>query len=196
MTACLLYGGGYDSTALALYLKKIDLIHFHYGQKGQKAECKQFLQMLNAGFEGARFSLMKQEGFLERARFSCPTLPTYWHNSAGVMKWRNPLLISAAICLGYDRIYYAGHIEPKGSRFYDATPKFLRRMNKAMKVLGAKVISPFSNLTREEVFDIGVQLNPELMWRARKASCWNGNLCGRCSHCRQGAKFWSRYLVE
>lgn len=191
----LLYGGGIDSSALAMWLFnskiKFDMLLINYNQKAYKGElaaAKYFANITNSkliikkinSWNDVKHPLLKQG------------VMTDIHNK-NVIALRNQTFLNEAsiYCLNnsYQSIYCGFHVEPKGSKFYDAKQEFVVAYQNLLltQKIKLKIVTPFANQTKEQYIH-----NLNLTTIKKTFSCYESKTkkeCGKCTHCKQKAKF-------
>ena len=189
MKRIVLYGGGLDSTALALSLAstygagEIELLHIDYGQKATPGERAAQERMELRGFPISRLSL---DINYSNASIMTPGIAT--ERAANVLELRNPLLVAfaasyAASTAERSMLYLGFHYEPDNT-FPDAGAAWLSDMQDVFATATHKsvlVVAPFSSMPRREVFATGIALEPQLASLAH--TCYEAIACGQCTHC-------------
>jgi len=184
-----LYGGGLDSTALALSLgetyspQEIELLHIDYGQKATKGERKAVERMAQRGFKHTYLAMCIDYSSAAIMR------PGFANNrAANMLELRNPLLVafaaSYAASVAERSVLYLGfHYEPD-SVFPDAKAGWLAPMQDVLNQATHRsvlVTAPFSDMPRAEVFATGCRIEPKLAQLAH--TCYEAVACGKCTHC-------------
>lgn len=216
-----LYGGGLDSTALVLYLIRLGLlpklIWVDYEQANAEAEC-QHLEYMVETFGLDYEILMGDFSFSQSPLLTphtTPINPKGGANPAETISYELPirnlvLTMQAASYMltkpfEYNALYLGYHKEPADRPFPDATPDWFTHVEKAIgsatHCKDFQLYAPFSNLSRQEIFNIGMDSDPHAMMKA--PTCYhpthhpNGFVewreCGECPHCKQKAAMLDYY---
>lgn len=183
----LLFGGGLDSVCLASFLNdygvNYEIMIVNYGQKawkGELASAKYYGKILgkNVYIKKTNFYLNSKNPLLNGEKAE--------KHEQNVLHYRNLHLITLAASrakeIGAKYIYVGFHLEPKDSKFEDAKPKFLFRVNKLFESLNEKVRieAPFIKMKQEEyISTTRININ-------KSFSCYESKTeeeCGKCTHC-------------
>ena len=190
-SSLLLYGGGNDSTALAIEFGShgnYAAVFFRYSQKAQE------LEELAVRRVCAIYSIELHIITLDPALFGKSALLSggiATDVKDNIVDGRNLVFISqaAALAASLNRqcLHVGFHIEPEARPFPDASSEFLESVNKTLAaalVHKVQVVAPYANLTREEIFKRGHTLNPKTFRLAH--TCYEDVVggCGVCAHCK------------
>lgn len=195
-SALVVCSGGLDST-VALYwatarYKKVEALTFKYGQNHAKREnaavkaiCKKEnvpLTVIDLGFIGKHFKSALLGGKIPEGHYAAKNM------ASTVVPFRNGIML--AVAAGFaesrklDRIILGNHA---GDHFIypDCRPQFISCISGAIwEGTGAhiRVESPFCNLTKAEIVEIGSRLAVPFKMTY---SCYKGgkNHCGKCGTC-------------
>lgn len=187
----LLHGAGLDSTALFLDMIKkgiqFDCLHFDYEHVAADAErenirdqCKKYNIPL---IRQHTSTVSKLNTGLNCMLFSGD------HSHTPVVEGRNMALIMEAVAMGYDTIYVGIDKPASGKAWGDASKVFIQTMNDLFTMSfmqrEVKVIAPFIDRDKEEVFKDAVAFDPEFFQMSM--TCWTPvssvQGCGKCKHC-------------
>lgn len=195
MKYIVLYGGGLDSSAVALYCansyspEDVTLLHVDYGQKAMQAErkamrwfaskygFKTYEGAMNFGFSGANIMRGTPLGKVAETNR---------------LELRNLVLISyaasyAASIVDVDEsvtILLGFHVEPAGASFPDARTDYLAYLEDSINLATKAVIrleTPFQYLTRLQILQEWGAFDPELLTHSH--TCYEQVACGQCTHC-------------
>lgn len=191
----LLYGGGLDSTALAVLLhaegKKLTLVHIDYGQKAVRGERQSALYF--ASKYGFSLGLLKADmGYSESHIMK--GAPLAINSETNRLELRNPLLITLAASYAAsvfpdsaaNRLYLGFHYEPPEACFPDARIEYLGSLERALRLAcntPTELRAPVHTLTRTELISKAVALDPEVL--THSYTCYQETVCGKCTHCLQ-----------
>jgi len=204
----LLHGGGLDSTALFLHLADhmpidtpLSIVHIDYGQKAAKQEFSAITRQFKALKSLKHRPLILYPGsmdlgFSQASIMEGQTLGE--QQSDNQLYFRNPLLLLYAASLMRSRypnpeepitLNVAFHVEPSNSAFPDAKTPYLAMLEEMFKELGdnIQIKTPLSHLTREEIFQIGIEYTPDFYKYAY--TCYEKDPCvagsdTMCLHCK------------
>ncbi len=188
----LLYGGGIDSSTLLAYLTKegheVHSVFFRYGQKAQELEeqaCRYFCKLYESQLLVLDVPLTSISDSTIMAGSSLANDP-----SKNILDGRNLALVSItsilAAKLQITDIAMGYHVEPVARPFPDASIEFVHAFNRmsayAFKHV-PKIVAPFSEWTREQIFLWAKENAPEILDLAH--TCYEDvpGGCGQCSHC-------------
>lgn len=195
MKYIVLYGGGLDSSAVALYCansyspEDVTLLHVDYGQKAMQAErkamrwfaskygFKTYEGEMNFGFSGAHIMKGTPLGKVaetNRLELRNLVLISYAASYAASVIDAND---SVTILLGF-------HIEPEGAAFPDARTTYLAHLessiNKATEI-EIFLETPFEYKTRLMVLQEWGPYDADLFTHSH--TCYEQVACGQCTHC-------------
>lgn len=180
----ILFSGGVDSTVLLYYLVSekipVKVIAFDYGQKAKKElECmKNTCEKLHVSYEIFDISSLNIIGSVENKE----------NPNDLVISNRNAIFLTIAsnyaIRNNISTIYY-GASEVNVPSYCDTTPEFVESINNLFNVSDLRPVTvkaPFIFMTKEEVIDIGLNLNVPLeeTWFCSER---NDAPCGECAGC-------------
>lgn len=200
----ILLGGGIDSTTLIMWLRKeypkeeLAGLFINYGQKaclGERLSSQYFCEKYDVSFKEIQCEIDK-----------ITNSPILWRNQMATdhknnkLEARNIIFLSLATTyastIGADEIFVAFHKEPKPAPFPDATYETTRAFNGLLNFclpMGTKlkVSVPFRNKTREEIFELGLDLDVQIY--THSYTCYEDfafpeldrslSSCGECTHC-------------
>ena len=195
--ACVLISGGLDSCVLLACLAEqgweITPLYIKAGLVWERVELKwirRFLARLDHfGLKPLRqLSLPVQDTYHSHWSTTGHAVPgAHTDDSAVYLPGRNLLLLSkAAVYCALNRIGVIALGLLKGNPFPDATPDFLRgfeRLASGALAHPLEIVTPFSNLSKAEVIDLGRDLPLELTF---SCICPVGEIhCGDCNKCAE-----------
>lgn len=197
------YGGGFDSTTLALlcsHLKsehKLTLGHVNYGQKANLNE-EHALKKLICLFETKKLLIDAINCNVDLS-FSNATIMHNTHvgdTKSNMLLLRNPIIISL-LCSKYLALYpdtkelmilLAFHLEPDDTPFKDALTDYLEPLQLVLSKVtdvNIKLVTPFELLSRQEIYSLGRTLCED--FKKIAYSCYEETKCvdseNMCSHC-------------
>ena len=191
MKRIVLYGGGLDSTVLALSLAatyspgEIELLHIDYGQKAAPGERAAQSRMADRGFPVSCLSLD-----IDYSAASIMTPGIANERASNVLELRNPLLVafaaSYAASIAERSMLYLGFHREDDNVFPDAHADWLRDMQSVLQQASHRsvlLMAPFCDLSRKDIFANGLQIEPALASLAY--TCYEAEACGLCTHCRE-----------
>ena len=190
-SSLLLYGGGNDSSALALEFGtrgNYAAVFFRYSQKAQELEELAVRRICSIYDIELHIITLDPALFGKSAILAGAVAADVKDN---IVDGRNLVFISqaAALAASLNRNYlHVGfHIEPTARPFPDASSEFLDSINNTLNtalVHKVQVVAPYANLTREEIYKRGYKLNPEAFGLAH--TCYEAVTggCGVCAHCK------------
>ena len=221
-----LYGGGLDSTALVLYLIRLGLrpklIWVDYEQANSDAECQHLEYMVETS--GLDYEILMGDFSFSQSPLLTPHTPRINPKDAAYptetisyeLPIRNLVLTMQAASymltkpFEYNALYLGYHKEPADRPFPDATPDWFTHVQNAIRSAthhkDFQLYAPFSNLSRQEIFNIGMDSYPLAMMKA--PTCYHPNHngaprgvgalveweeCGECPHCKQKAAMLEHY---
>lgn len=181
----LLWSGGYDSTVLKAYLGDVetyffDIIYYDSdAEDGEKIKANEYEDLITKDMRDHWIPIT-----LDRVRGS-DYMPC--RNTIMVLNVLNNLM-----CLGIDEAeIYIGLIK-NFPRYPDATQDWVDKINALLSVEFGdkyKVVAPFIDLTKDEVYKLGCSLGVKL---EDTFSCnfanEDGEPCGECDNCLWRAK--------
>lgn len=183
MVKVLLWSGGYDSTVLKAYLGDVETYFFNiyyyspYSLSGFQENISEYNAVSSNCTEWVELRLDRPQG-------------------TDYMPCRNTTMVLTVI----NRLVYRGIDEAEiylgliknFPRYADATPEWVDSINALLKIEFGdryKVVAPFIDLTKDEVFKLGCSLGVKL---EDTFSCnfanENGEPCGECDNCLWRAK--------
>lgn len=200
MKIVMLTGGGIDSSVLLVWAKKqydVHLLHVDYGQKalaGERASVEYFAKKYDVPIKTLNIELNRiASASIMRGK------------ALGSMQVENKLEGRNVILLGLAATYAATidaqqiqvgyHAEPENAPFPDATLETLKAMEAVIKVAYDSYIeisAPFGGFTRDEIFKLGLELDPETI--TKSFTCYEGGRkeCGMCVHCKTKKEILAR----
>ena len=184
----ILYGGGLDSTALAVSIDKpFSLMHIDYGQKAADKEYESAESLV------ARYPLMILHTLNADLSFSNSAIMSggiATDRHANRLELRNPFLfmLAASYIASTDfdnqhQILLGFHKE-HDRVFPDACEDWIAHMNDMLSLAtdcNIKVTAPFAKIERLDIAKIGYRYDPEFFDIAY--TCYEAEECGRCKHC-------------
>jgi 7-cyano-7-deazaguanine synthase len=204
-----LLGGGLDSTTLLVWLRKAGgdcaAIFFDYGQIAVNEEWNSvayFCAKYNVSLR--LFELPLNE--ITSSRIMQPSVHTLIVKEAEItdkVEARNVIFVMLAgiyaQTVGCDAIALGCHAQPEDHPFKDASPPALATMQGVLNTAYSKPIKlrfPFITMTKAEIVEHGVGLDPEILTKTH--TCYTNILggCGECSHCRQKAEIIANFARE
>lgn len=205
----ILFGGGLDSSALALHLsltqspKSIVLCHYSYGQKAQASErrvTEDFAEMLGCGYELLTSDMRYSNAAIMENHDGIAT-----DRNDNRLELRNPLLtLSLASYIAStkisttvgDRIYLGFHYE-KDDVFPDALTDWLDGMRNTLRHATRHkffIEAPFSYMSRLDIARAGYRIRKDFFEITH--TCYEGTECGKCKHCIEKAEMKSIIVRE
>jgi 7-cyano-7-deazaguanine synthase in queuosine biosynthesis len=183
----LLYGGGIDSTALLLHLRRtmrdeVVALFVDYGQGASEAEraaCATWCERTDTVMVSRRVRVQDEGGMFDPARTDFK------------VEGRNLLLLREAAIVAIERnatrIALGFHVEPSERPYPDATIDALNTYNDCLRhVFGrgdVEVVAPFRLMSRLDIASLGHALDHRLLQDAH--TCYRATPCGTCPHCKQ-----------
>lgn len=202
----LLYGGGIDSSTLLVYLakqrdrynavvndgeelKQLSAVFFRYGQKAEileQAACQRFCNQYDVPLYvvDTPFASLTSSAIMKGAQLADDP-------KINILDGRNFTLIGLAGMLAAkinaSQLAMGYHVEPVARPFPDASIEFVHAINRMIPfayVHPFKVVAPFSEWTREEIFAYAKEKAPDVLEYAH--TCYENvpRGCGECSHCK------------
>jgi 7-cyano-7-deazaguanine synthase in queuosine biosynthesis len=201
----LLYGGGFDSTALLFDMvhcgmQDIEMIHIGYGQKAYDAERKAARHF--AQEYGVKLAELHTDLRFSKARIMEGT-PIGEHAPHNRLELRNVVLLSLAASYAatkYDThtvIYLGFHKEPADSTFLDAQTRWLASMAETLSLATTRMLTintPFTHLTRDEILRVAINRDPSILTHSH--TCYEAYPCGACWHCKEKERMIKTFDVE
>lgn len=202
MNTILLYGGGIDSSTLLSHLAgqrnillasdqpaKLYSMFVTYGQKAEQFEleaCRYFCDRYDVPLivVPAPISQLAESAILS----SSSDLAN--DPSINIVDGRNFTFIALAgmlaAKLGVDKIAMGYHIEPVARPFPDASMEFVHAINRMIPqayVHKFKVVAPFENMERFDIFKYAESMDAAILQKAH--TCYENveGGCGVCTHC-------------
>ena len=189
--ALLLLGGGLDSTSLLLTQKEkysITGLFFRYGQKTESSElrsCRYFcskyrIKLITKDLRGLS-DLKKEKDYIVEGR-----------NSIFIIK-----AIEIAREIKATEIMLGFHLEPRGTKYLDATKKYSLIMSDLIKCLtkgSIKLNTPFIDISRKEVLKRGYKIDQEIINRTQTCYIKDGG-CNICPHCKLKAEMVKKLSI-
>lgn len=190
----LLWGGGTDSTTLAVWLRKqeVPLLAFHvdYGQKsivGERAAISYFAEKYSIPtfFFDCRMGDLCYSAIVKGEEDNLKN-----DIALNVLEGRNVTLLALACqyAVGADisDVYVGLNAEPLDRPFPDATIEYWRSFQAMIDCSfrpRMEIHAPFAGISRLEILRLGRSMDPDI---GRKTfSCFEGitEPCGHCDHC-------------
>lgn len=203
----LLFGGGLDSSALALYLcatcgpENVTLCHVTYGQKAARPErrvTKHFAATL-----GCRYVLLHSDMRYSRASIMANTAVASDRND-NRLELRNPLLtltvasyIASTTSPDHESTIHLGFHHELDGVFPDAMPLWFDAMKQVIRNASAHTIqieAPFSGKTRTDIAAIGYKLRADFFRITH--TCYEAKECGQCKHCQEKAEIQKAVMLR
>lgn len=202
--ACVLVSGGLDSCVLLAHLaergREITPLYVQAGLVWERVELiwlRRFLARLNhpALKPLRRLSLPVEDIYQSHWSTTGQAVPgAHTEDSAVYLPGRNLLLLSkAAIYCSLNRIGVIALGLLKGNPFPDATPAFLRdlaRLAGDALTHPLEIVTPFSNLSKAEVIDLGRDFPLELTFSCIRPV--GEKHCGGCNKCAERRRSFAK----
>lgn len=185
----LLVSGGPDSATLAKFIEQnkdgveIHALYLRSGHPSDDREIESANEILRA--VGGKLEIIDISQTV-RALGSDRVLI---HSEASIMPFGNIIVLSIAstyaIRIGAEEIYIALHADD-AAESYEYTKPYLTKIDEIMhdaKENAARIITPFIDMTKKEVFSAGLKLGVDYSYTW---SCIRGDdkHCGECGACR------------
>jgi 7-cyano-7-deazaguanine synthase len=199
MKKCIaIVSGGMDSVTLLYQLVKdyevVGVLSFDYGQRHSKEILFSALNCKKLGIEHHIITLPYKFLFGESSLTSNNEIPEGHYEQENmkstVVPNRNMIMLSLATAYAISKdaefIAYGAH---SGDHYIypDCRPEFIDKLNEAIKICDFKeraLIAPFSNYTKKDILEIGINLGVDYNWTW---TCYVGGdkACGKCGSCQE-----------
>lgn len=198
MSGILLTGGGVDSTALLVWLRKLKpeerltALHVDYGQKavlGEKNSVSYFCKKYEVPVTYATISLelLAKAAILRGEKIGAL-------EAQNCLDGRNVVLMGMAAIyaatLQVGTVYVGFHREPEDGNFPDATEQALSAMQEVIEkayVWRVRLEAPLQRFSRLEILRVGIAMDAEIA--DKSFTCYEAGEkeCGKCVHCQKKA---------
>jgi 7-cyano-7-deazaguanine synthase len=192
-TSILLCSGGMDSTTLAYWLEKNDImfipLFINYGQHCAETEYNKLNKLLPEKFKGKIETIDLSKVYIDSNSRLIKKADLWVDSVSGAdmyLPYRNLLFMSLAAAFAQSRgmnNVYAAFINSNHAHEIDCSSKFFDELYELLSNYGSvKVEMPFKTMTKYEVAKIGLELGVPI---AETFSCQISSSvpCGACPNC-------------